>query len=140
MWLKSFNMSKFNSLFKMQYDNNGGQLENYNKQLPNEPFFTINANAQYNFKDLIQNNSQLNLYYNCGYVDPFYTLWLPIESYRTPAQFVQDLGLSYAFPNKQFVVSFDAKNILDKQIYDNYAVQKPGRAFYVKLNYTINNL
>lgn len=136
----SFNMSKFNSLFKMRYDNNGGQLENYNKQIPNEPYFTINANAQYNFKNLIQENSQMNVYYNCGYVDPFYTLWLELESYRTPAQFVQDLGLSYAFPNKQFVVSFDAKNILDKQIYDNYAVQKPGRAFYVKLNYTINNL
>lgn len=135
----SMNMSKFNSLFKMQYDNNGGQLSNYDKQLPNEPFFTINANAQYNFKELIQKNSQLNLYYNCGYVDPFATLWIDVINSKTPAQFTQDLGLSYAFPNKQFVVSFDAKNIFDKQIFDNYAVQKPGRAFYLKLNYTINN-
>ncbi|RKR11546.1 outer membrane receptor protein involved in Fe transport [Flavobacterium sp. 90] len=135
----SMNTSKFNSLFKMQYDNNGGQLLNYDKQLPNEPFFTLNANVQYNFKELIQKNSQLNLYYNCGYVDPFATLWIDVINSETPAQFSQDLGLSYAFPNKQFVVSFDAKNIFDKQIFDNYAVQKPGRAFYLKLNYTINN-
>lgn len=135
----SMNMSKFNSLFKMQFDNNGGQLSNYNKQLPNEPFFTVNANVQYNFKELIQKNSQLNLYYNCGYVDPFATLWIDVINSETPAQFSQDLGLSYAFPNKQFVVSFDAKNIFDKQIFDNYAVQKPGRAFYLKLNYTLNN-
>jgi len=32
----------------------------------------------------------------------------------------------------------DAKNIFNKEAYDNFAVQKPGRAFYVKLNYTFN--
>lgn len=135
----SMNMSKFNSLFKMRYDGNGGQLRNYNKQIPNEPFFTVNGNVQYNFKELIQKNSQLNLYYNFGYVDPFATLWIDVVNSKTPAQFVQDLGLSYAFPKRQFVLSFDAKNIFDKQAFDNYAVQKPGRAFYLKLNYTLNN-
>lgn len=135
----SMNMSKFNSLFKMQYDANGNQLPYYNKQLPNEPYFTLNGNAQYNFKDIVQKDSELNLYYSFGYVDPFYTLWIEVDSFRTPAQFVQDLGVSYAFPKKQFVLSFDARNIFNKQAYDNYAVQKPGRAFYIKLNYTINN-
>lgn len=134
----SMNMSKFNSLFKMQFDANGGQLSNYNKQIPNEPFFTVNGNLQYNFKELIQKDSQLSLYYNFGYVDPFATLWIDVINSKTPAQFVQDLGLSYAFPKKQFVLSFDAKNIFDKQVFDNYAVQKPGRAFYLKLNYTLN--
>lgn len=134
----SMNMSKFNSLFKMQFDGNGGQLSNYNKQIPNEPFFTVNGNVQYNFKELIQKDSQLSLYYNFGYVDPFATLWIDVINSKTPAQFVQDLGLSYAFPKKQFVLSFDAKNICDKQVFDNYAVQKPGRAFYLKLNYTLN--
>ncbi|PAM91685.1 TonB-dependent receptor [Flavobacterium sp. IR1] len=136
----TMNMSKFNSLYKIQYDANGGVLENYNKQIPNEPFFTVNGSAQYNFKDILQQKSELSLYYTCGYVDPFYTLWIQVERFRTPPQFAQDLGLTYAFPSKKFVVSFDAKNILNKQIYDNFAVQKPGRAFYLKLNYTINNL
>lgn len=137
--LVSMNMSKFNSLYKIKYDNKGGILTRYNQQLPNEPFFTINGNAQYNFKNVIQTNSELNLYYNCGYVAPFYTNWIAIDRYRTTPQFVQDLGFSYFFPKKQFVVSFDARNIFDKQVYDNFAAQKPGRAFYVKLNYTINN-
>lgn len=130
------NLSKFNSLYKDRYDANGNTIIHYNKQLPNEPYFTINANLQYNFKNVIQNKSELNLYYYCGYVDPFYTSWLEID--RTTAQFPQDLGLSYAFPNKQFVVSFDAKNIFDEQVYDNFAAQKPGRAFYIKLNYAIS--
>lgn len=130
------NLSKFNSLYKDKYDANNNILPYYNKQLPNEPYFNINGNLQYNFKNLIQSKSELNIYYYCGYVAPFYNSWLEID--RTTAQFPHDLGLSYVFPNKQFIVSFDAKNITDEQLYDNFAAQKPGRAFYVKLNYTIN--
>ncbi|MXN92141.1 TonB-dependent receptor [Flavobacterium sp. Sd200] len=132
----NMNMSKFNLLFKDKYDNSGGTLDLYNMQLPNEPFFIINGSAQYNFKDILQKDSDLNFYYGFGYVEPFYTNWLAQEI--TPAQFVNDLGLSYVFPKNQFILSFDAKNIFDKQVFDNFAVQKPGRAFYLKLNYTIN--
>lgn len=130
------NMSKFNSLFKDKYDINGGILPHYNKQLPNEPYFTVNGNVQYNFKDILQKNSELNLYYNFGYVGEFYTTWLEID--KTTAQFPHDLGISYVLPNKKFIVSFDSKNITNEQVYDNFAVQKPGRAFYLKLNYIIN--
>jgi len=132
----SMNMSKFNSLFKDKYDKNGNILPYYNQQLPNEPYFTVNGNAQYNFKNVIQKNAELNLYYNFGYVGEFYTTWLEID--KTTSQFPHDLGLSYTFPSKKFIVSFDAKNITDEQVYDNFAVQKPGRAFYMKLNYIIN--
>ena len=130
------NLSKFNSLYKDKYDKNGNILIHYNKQLPNEPYFTVNGNLQYNFKNVVQSKSELNLYYYCGYVAPFYTSWLEID--RTSAQFPQDLGMSYVFPNKQFIVSFDARNILDEQVYDNFAAQKPGRAFYLKVNYNLN--
>ncbi|WP_035108673.1 TonB-dependent receptor [Flavobacterium denitrificans] len=130
------NLSKFNSLYKDKYDSNGNVLPYYNQQLPNEPYFTVNGNLQYNFRNVIQSKSELNLYYYCGYVAPFYTSWLEID--RTSAQFPQDLGLSYVFPNKQITVSFDARNILDEQVYDNFAAQKPGRAFYLKVNYNLN--
>jgi len=132
----NMNMSKFNLLFKDQFDASGGTLPLYDVQLPNEPFFTVNGSAQYNFKEIIQKDSNLTLYYGFGYVDPFYINW-SLDS-ATPAQFVNDAGLSYSFPKNQFVLSFDAKNIFNKMAFDNYAVQKPGRAFYLKLNYTIN--
>ncbi|KLT69744.1 TonB-dependent receptor [Flavobacterium sp. ABG] len=133
----SLNMSKFNSLYKTKYDSNGNLVPWYNRQLPNEPFFTVNGSVQYNFKNIIQSESEFNLYYNFGYVAPFYTSWQK-ELDFAPAQFPQDLGASYTFPNKKFVVSLDARNIFNEQIYDNFGAQKPGRAFYVKLNYTIS--
>lgn len=132
------NVTKFNTLFNRQFNADGKQYDYYNKQVPNEPFYTINASVQYTFKDLVQKNSILNLYYNYGFVKSFYVNWLEVDYYRTPDQNIHDVGLSYVFPNKQFVLSFDAKNIFNSEAYDNYAVQKPGRAFYFKINYTFN--
>jgi len=134
-----FNLSKFNSVYNTKYDPNGNVYSNYNQQLPNEPFFTINSGLQYTFNDLIAKNAILNLSYNFGFVDRFYTTWLEIEDFRTPRQYIHDLGVSYTFPDKKVVVSADVRNVFDKQVYDNFAVQKPGRAFYLKLNYRINN-
>jgi len=86
----------------------------------------------------LQEKSELNLYYNFSYVGEFYTTWLQTEMDKTPSQFPHDLGLSYIFPSKRYIVSFDAKNITNEEVYDNFAVQKPGRAFYLKVNYILN--
>lgn len=133
------NFSKFNSLFKQKYDPNTGlEMSQYNEQLPNEPFFTINGNVQYRLSNVFQKSSILNLFYNTGYVAPFYVAWGQALNSKIPTQFSHDFGLSYRFPNNRIVASFDAKNIFNAQVYDNFAVQKPGRSFFVKLNYTIN--
>lgn len=132
------NASRFNTVFNKQFDANGNEFGYYNQQLPNEPFFTVNGSVQYSIHNLLQKKSLINLYYNFSKIEGFYTNWLEMDDFKTPNQFIQDVGLSYVFPNRQFVVSFDAKNIFNKEAYDNFAVQKPGRAFYVKLNYTIN--
>lgn len=133
------NFSRFSSLYKVKYDPaTGGVLDKYNKQLPNEPFFTANGSVQYTFNNLLQKNSNMNVYYNAGFVEEFYIGWLGIEQELTPKQFYNDIGLSYRFPNRKIVASLDAKNIFNAEIYDNFAVQKPGRAFYLKINYTIS--
>lgn len=133
------NMSRFNSVFNMQYDANGREYAYYKKQLPNEPYFTINSTVQYSIRDLIAKKSLLNLYYGFGFVESFNTTWMDIDDFSAPRQYIQDLGASYVFPSRKFIVSFDVKNIFDRQAYDNFAVQKPGRAFYLKLNYSLNN-
>lgn len=132
------NASRFNTVFNKQFDANGNEFGYYNQQLPNEPFFTVNGSVQYSIHNILQKKSLINLYYNFSKIEGFYTNWLEMEDFKTPNQFIQDVGLSYVFPNRQFVVSFDAKNIFNKEAYDNFAVQKPGRAFYVKLNYSFN--
>ncbi len=131
------NFSKFNALYKRKYDNNGTPDDRYNLQVPNEPFFTVNANIQYRFSGLLQRKSVTNVYYNTGYVGAYDIAWRPSEGSLTPYQFSHDLGLSYRFPSGKLIASLDAKNIFNSALYDNFGVQKPGRGFYFKLNYTI---
>ena len=112
--------------------------------VPNTPFFTMNGGLHYSFSNLIQKNTQLNLFYNIYFTDDFSYLNIEGENntgaefFEVPQQLAQDIGLSYSFPNNKFVMSFDIKNIFDSPVYDNLSVQKPGRAFYLKLNYSIN--
>ena len=134
-----FNLSKFNSLFKQELDDQGNPNSFYDRQIPNEPFFTMNGSVQYRFNNVIQKRSIFNLYYNAGYVAPFNTVWPDSDWFVTPTQFYQDIGASYRFPSGKVVASVDLKNILDAEIYDNFGVIKPGRGVYFKLNYTINN-
>ncbi|PKD20713.1 TonB-dependent receptor [Salegentibacter salinarum] len=131
----NFNVSRFD----LKIENRGVEID-----VPNTPFFTMNGNLRYSFKDLIQKNSRLNLFYTLYFTDEFSYLvpqgsnTVGDEFFKVPQQLAQDLGLSYTFPNQNFVMSFDVKNIFDKPVYDNLSVQKPGRAFYLKLNYSIN--
>lgn len=113
--------------------------------IPNEPFLTTNASVQYSLKNAIGQNSQLNLFYHFMFVDTFsyirklYSNTSGTEFFDVPQQYLHDLGVSYIFPSKKYIISFDAKNILNEQAFDNMAVQKPGRAFYLKFNYVLNN-
>lgn len=113
--------------------------------IPNEPFLTTNASVQYSLKNIVSQNSQLNVYYNFMFVDTFsyirklYSNTSGTDFFDIPQQFLHDFGASYVFPSKKYIISFDAKNVFNEQAFDNMAVQKPGRAFYLKLNYVINN-
>ncbi|UXP33864.1 TonB-dependent receptor [Reichenbachiella agarivorans] len=131
----NFNVSHFD----LKVVNRGVEID-----VPNTPFFTMNGSLRYSFKDLIQKNARLNLFYTMYFTDEFSYL-VPQGSntvgddfFKIPTQLAQDFGMSYVFPNNQLVASFDIKNILDKPVYDNLSVQKPGRAFYLKINYRIN--
>jgi len=139
-WTLMFNGSRFNSVFNKQFDANGREFSYYNQQLPNEPFFTLNSSLQSRFNHFIARQSILNLYYSFGFVERFYINRLEMDSFRTPRQYVHHLGASFTFPNQRFIISLDAKNLFNAQVYDNFAVQKPGRGFYLKLNYMLNNI
>lgn len=130
-----FNLSRFKSFMSDKSNTY------YKDQLPNEPTFTMNTNAQYAFKNLIGKGSNFIIYYNYRFIDQFNSFMFGgltgSDHFNVAQQNIQDVGVTYQFPNKNFIISLDAKNITDKQAFDNFGVQKPGRAFYVKLNYTL---
>lgn len=133
-------LSKTNSLFKQKYDKEGKKLPRYNDQIPNEPVLLLSTSFQYRLTDIIQKKSVLTFNYYFGYVHPFKMTWVGHDTEVTPAQYIQDAGITYRFPKQKLVLSFDVKNIFDRQLYDNFAVQKPGRGYYAKVTYTLNKL
>ena len=108
----------------------------YNDRVPNIPYLFGNADATYNLPNIITKNDQLSLSYNAFYTEQFYLSWQS-EGAKiiVPQQLSHDVSLTYHTPNKRLSFSVEAKNITDELLYDNYSLQKAGRAFYAKLSY-----
>lgn len=138
----SFNISKFESLFNTRFDANGAPYLFYRMQIRNEPSFKFNVNAIYYQDDLFAKKSKASIYYNISYVDEFLRNWANVGGKNLdyiPTQFSNSIGIAYTFPSNKFTISVDAKNIFDQQIFDNFGLQKPGRAFYAKLTYSLTS-
>ena len=140
---KLFSSLKFSytdTRFNLRYDEHGTEYLYYKDRLRNEPFFTLNWDAEYRFKNCFIRGAELSLNYNMGYVHEFYRNWESLGGAGKaviPSQLVHDLGLLYTFPKKQLSLGIDVKNFTDEQVFDNWALQKPGRMFLFKLSYSL---
>lgn len=135
-----FNVSKFDVLFNTEYDKNNHKYLYYRTQIRNEPSFKFNANLSYSFNNLFMKKDKASIYFNVNYVEGFLRNWANVGSSNLsniPTQYPMDLALTYSFLQDKIVLGFDAKNIFNQQVYDNYGLQKPGRAFYAKVTYFI---
>lgn len=135
-----FSLSSFNARFNKRYDAYGAQYIYYGDRLRNEPFFTLNGHVRYHLHELFQSDSRTTLSANWGYVHEFYRDWASLggaNKAMVPTQSLVDVGLTQQFADKRLALSLDAKNIFNQQAFDNWALQKPGRAFFIKITYTL---
>lgn len=109
----------------------------YGLPLRHEPPHKANLNARYVFDNVGAKGNTLTLGANIFYVSRFPVDLVIYSTPYVPAQYPVGASVSYTFLKGALTVSFDAKNILNQQIFDNYALQKPGRAFYGKIIYTL---
>lgn len=131
----------FNTTYQKYYNNSEDGLYGafYTERIPNMPYFFANAGASYSFKNILLKNSQLNPFWNMRYIHNFYNSWESAGSKdskkTTPSQQVQSIGLTYKLKIKEYewAVTGEVQNLFDQNVYDFYRIQKPGRAFYVKL-------
>ena len=139
-WNASFNLSSFNAKFNKERDEYGAKYLYYGDRLRNEPYFTMNGNIRYATTNLLKMGGRTSFTYNWNYVHAFYRDWASLGGSNKviiPTQSVHDLGVTHHFKREKLAISFDAKNIFNQQVFDNWALQKPGRSFFIKINYTI---
>ncbi|WP_298707876.1 TonB-dependent receptor [Chitinophaga sp.] len=114
----------------------------FGSKIPNMPWLFGNALASLGKNDLLGKNTRLQLNWDMQYVHWFYLTWSEFgtvaSNKRVPNQYIQNLGLTYSLQNGKYNITAECRNFTDQRAYDNYRLQKPGRAFYVKLRYFIH--
>ena len=115
---------------------------NYKEKLPNIPYLFGNLNLGFNKHDMWIKRSEFRIDYFLNYVKEYYLSWpsLGIKDSKDeiPRQLSHDIAASLSLQNGRYNVSVECNNITDEELYDNFKLPKPGRAFNIKLRYYIN--
>lgn len=114
----------------------------FNARLPNIPYLFGNGEVRFNKKDLLGPGNVFSTWWSGSYVNEFFLFW-EVDGNRDfkntiPSQFVQNVGVSYTAWANKATVSLECTNLLDEKVFDNFSVQRPGRAFYVTLRTFLN--
>ena len=56
-----------------------------------------------------------------------------------PDQLSHNLSLLYSIKNGRYNISLECRNLTNARLYDNFSLQKAGRAFYVKARVHFGN-
>lgn len=138
---------RLNGSYQQVLDDNkyiGGKLPNYSyrEQLPNTPSLFGNADAEYKFTGLFNDRLTITPYYSLLYVKEFYLGYANIArgdlKYTIPMQLVHDIGMTFSGPAERYSVSVECANFTDALAFDNFRLQKAGRAVNFKITYNLN--
>jgi len=113
---------------------------NYKSRIPNIPY--LFANARVGVRPFSWDKADFSFYWNTRYVNEFFLNWEKLGStdskHIIPRQLSHDVELECALMDGRYNASFTLSNLTDAALYDNFRIQRPGRALYVKLRYFIN--
>ncbi|MCP9612922.1 TonB-dependent receptor [Coprobacter tertius] len=122
----------------------GGITENvtYKQRLPNIPYLFANGNIGFLFRNIGWKNTALTIDYRLNYVHEYFLSFPGLGSKSSkniiPEQFSHDISAGYSLAGGRYSVVVECTNLNDRKLYDNFRLQKPGRAFNVKLRYFFN--
>lgn len=109
----------------------------YGQRIPNQPYTFANFDANFTWRDLFAKGNALTVSYDSYYQHEFPLYWEALGDPRTkskvPEQFSHNLTIGYSIRNGRYNLSLECRNLTDEKLYDNFSLQKAGRAFYGKI-------
>lgn len=114
----------------------------YGARMPNLPYRFANSDVSLFWRDLGKKGNLLTVTYDNLYMHsfPLYSEALGSESkFVVPSQFSHNLTVSYGIKNGRYNLSFECRNFTNEKLYDNFSLQKAGRAFYGKVRVYFGN-
>lgn len=125
-----------------KYKTDGNPSATYNNRVPNRPWKYANAEVSYSFRNVANKHDHLRIGCNWQWVHWYYLSW---EAYgylaskaKIPTQSVWNADVTYSWHNNRYNLTIECNNIFDQTCYDNYMLQKPGRAIYAKIRVFLN--
>lgn len=113
----------------------------YKAHLPNLPYQFANMDATVYFANLFCKGNTLSVTY-----DNYYSHSFPLHSEvygsssskkMVPEQFAHNITLTYSMKQGRYNISLECRNMTDAKLYDNFSLQKAGRAFYGKVRVSL---
>lgn len=122
---------------------NGNEDITYGVRMPNVPYRYTNADFTFYWHDLGRKGNLLTFSYDNMYVHRFPLYFENLGDRDTksivPRQFSHNLSVSYGIGNGRYNISLECRNFTDEKMYDNFSLQKAGRAFYGKFRVWFGN-
>ena len=123
--------------------NNTAANVSYRQRMPNLPYMFADTDASFCWAGLGRKDNTLTLTYDNQYTHSFcyYASNLGSNSndYMVPDQFAHNLAISYGIMGGRYNISFECRNLTNASLYDNFSLQKAGRAFYGKVRVYFGN-
>ena len=138
----------WNSIDTRDYERNwtgSSQQENmhYKIRMPNIPYRFANFDANFHWRNLFAKGNTLTVGYEGFWQHAFPLNWENIGNKDSkayvPDQLSHNLSLLYSIKNGRYNISLECRNLTNARLYDNFSLQKAGRAFYVKARVHFGN-
>ena len=115
----------------------------YRERMPNQPYMFADSDINFYWHGLGGKSNVLTVTYDNQYTHKFCYYASNIGSnnndYMVPDQFSHNLTISYGIKNGRYNLSFECRNFTNERLYDNFSLQKAGRAFYGKVRIYFGN-
>ena len=115
----------------------------YKERMPNLPYMFADSDINFYWHGLGRKSNVLTVTYDNQFTHSFSYYSANIGSndsdYIVPDQFAHNLTISYGIRNGRYNLSLECRNFTDARLYDNFSLQKAGRAFYGKVRIYFGN-
>ena len=123
----------------------GTTVENvtYKQKMPNIPWLYGDIDLTLTWRDAFRKGNALVFTYDNQYLHSFSYYSSAIvgsnADYMVPEQFSHNIALSYSMMKGRYNLSVECRNLTDEKLYDNFSLQKAGRAIYGKVRVHFGN-
>ena len=136
-----------NATYQRIIDKNAGDNRGVdfleNQRIANIPYLFGNLRVGSKFDDLFRAKDLFTISWSSFYVYEYpltsFVEGNPEDRAMIPEQLSHSFLMGYSFDDGKYNLSLLIKNITDAKVYDNFEIQQPGRAFYLKFRYYLTN-